>query len=129
MYYRLEENRTARNKDRLNLHQSFANIQQLRDNIQSIMMREGAFDISTGGNPWGGSPDPGGYPTPLALTGKLYPYGACEFWIYHDHIAGREYAEHVVVRCQQPDVAQLDLKWIVKMLRTHPDLGRGRSLW
>lgn len=132
MYYRLEENRIARNKDRLNLHPSFANIQLLRNNIERTMMVEGgAFDIGTRSNPWGGTPDPGGpLPIPLALNGKLYPYGACEFWIYHDHIAGREYVENVVVRCQQPaDVPQYDLEWIVKMLRTHNDLGRGRSPW
>lgn len=126
----LEDTIIARNKDRLNLHSSFANIQQLRDSISSIMVSEGiAFDIGTRGNPWGGTADPGGYPYPLALTGKLNPYGACEFWIYHDHIAGREYAEKVVVRCQQPYGTQQDLELIVRLLRTHPALGRGRSQW
>ncbi|PGS77750.1 hypothetical protein COC69_18475 [Bacillus cereus] len=126
MYYRLEETpEIARNTDRLNLNLSFANIRQLRDAISAAIIQEGAYEIHTTVNPFGGTLDPGGYPSyPQALTGKL-DYN-CEFWIYHDYIKDREYAENVVIKCRRPESS---LNWIVKMLRTHPYLGGGRSPW
>ncbi|MPQ27208.1 hypothetical protein [Bacillus paralicheniformis] len=120
-----------RNRDRLELHPRFSTIQQLRDAIVSELSSQGAYDIAITTNPWGGTPDPApGYPYPLAITGKEPPYGQCQFWIYHEHIAGREYAEHVVATCNQPYISpRSTVSDIVNILRWHTSLGRGRTPW